>query len=259
MRTLETEALILRSVDFGESDRVLHLLVPELGRITAIAKGARRSVKRFGGTLDLFNRLRVQIALKRPGLMSRLDRARLVHSYSALRTHPARFAMGCYLLELLDRVAPEGGTERDMRRLFGFALSALSMLSERIPDERLRIILELRALDAAGLRPELRRCVRCGRELRAGAAPLDFHVPEGGPVCERCEGGREGTLLVHLGTLRALEQALHLELERLDRLVLSPQALEEARRLVGRFQRFHVGVELRSEPFLEGFLQAGPR
>jgi len=259
VRILETEALILRSVDFGESDRVLHLLVPEVGRIAAIAKGARRSVKRFGGTLDLFNRLRVQIALKRPGLMSRLDRARLIHSYAALRIDSIRFAMGCYLLELLDRVAPEGGTERDMRRLFAFALSALSMLSERTPDERLRIVLELRALDAAGLRPELRRCVRCGREPRPSGAPLAFHVPEGGPVCERCEGDRTGTLLVHLGTLRALDQALHLELDRLDRLVLSPQALEQARHLVGRFQRFHVGVDLRSEPFLDAFLQPAAR
>ncbi|GAG51712.1 unnamed protein product, partial [marine sediment metagenome] len=59
MAAIHTEALILRSVDFGESDRIVHLLVPEAGRLTAIAKGARRSFKRFPGTLDLFNHLRV--------------------------------------------------------------------------------------------------------------------------------------------------------------------------------------------------------
>ena len=47
MATFQTEALILRAVDFGESDRILHLLVPDMGRLTAIAKGARRSVRRF--------------------------------------------------------------------------------------------------------------------------------------------------------------------------------------------------------------------
>jgi len=58
-------------------------------------------------------------------------------------------------------------------------------------------------------------------------------------------------LPVHLGTLRALEQGLRLGVERADRLSLSPRALDEARRVVGRFERFHVGVELRSLRFLE--------
>jgi hypothetical protein len=59
---------------------------------------------------------------------------------------------------------------------------------------------------------------------------------------------------VQLGTLRSLEQGLHFELDQLHRLVMSPQALAEARGLVTRFQRFHVGVELRSERFLDQVL-----
>jgi hypothetical protein len=61
-------------------------------------------------------------------------------------------------------------------------------------------------------------------------------------------------LAVHLGTLRALELALSLDASRLDRLILPTHALAEARQVVGRFQRFHVGVELRSERFLEQML-----
>jgi len=56
---------------------------------------------------------------------------------------------------------------------------------------------------------------------------------------------------VQLGTLRALEQGLQLDLERLDRLILSPTALSEARQLVTRFERFHVGVDLQSRRFLD--------
>jgi hypothetical protein len=59
---------------------------------------------------------------------------------------------------------------------------------------------------------------------------------------------------VHVGTLRALDRALALDASRLDRLVLSARAIEEARSLVGRFQRFHVGVELRSQRFLDRML-----
>jgi recombinational DNA repair protein (RecF pathway) len=76
-------------------------------------------------------------------------------------------------------------------------------------------------------------------------------VAEGGPVCGACAVRLTGLLRVHLGTLRALEQSLRLDLGQLDRLVLPPNALAEARQLVSRFQRFHLGLELRSERFLE--------
>jgi DNA repair protein RecO (recombination protein O) len=253
--TLRTEALILRSVDFGESDRILHLLAPETGRLTVIAKGARRSVKRFAGTLDFFNHLRVQVERRRPRSMSRLEQAQLIRHFAPLREDPIRFALGSYLLELLDRLAPEGGNRDDMRRLFAHALAALEMVADHPPDLRTRVILELRVLDALGVRPELRHCVRCGRQAGADG-PVDFHVADGGPVCGACGATLAGLLRVHLGTLRALEQALALDAARLDRLVLPPLALEEACRLISRFQRFHLGVELASERFLDRMLPA---
>jgi DNA repair protein RecO (recombination protein O) len=254
VRGIETEALILRSVDFGESDRILHLLTPGSGRLTAIAKGARRSVRRFGGTLDLFNHLRVQVDFGRKTTMARLDQARLIGSFEPLRIDPGRFALGCYLLELFDRLAPEGGNRADMRRLFDFALDALKAIAIWEPNLRLRTLLELRALDALGLRPELRNCVRCG-EPAGRTAEVDFHVADGGAVCGVCAPRMEGLLRVHLGTLRALEQGLWLDFSRLDRLGIGGRSLDEAQQLISRFQRYHVGVELRSERFLDRILQ----
>jgi DNA repair protein RecO (recombination protein O) len=252
---VQTEALVLRSVDFGESDRVLHLLVRDTGRLTAMAKGARRSVRRFGGTLDLFNHLRVSIEHRRAATMARLNQAALIRSFTALRHNPARFALGCYLLELIGRLAPDGGVRSDMQRLFDFVLAALGTLTRQAPDARLRALLELRALDALGLRPELERCVRCGRRPDRGRV-LGFHVSDGGPVCDACGDRLHGLLPVHPGTLRALQQGLRFDLDQLERLVLPPRTLAEAQQLLARFQRFHLGLELRSEPFLDRVLEA---
>jgi DNA repair protein RecO (recombination protein O) len=250
--TLHTHALVLRSVDFGESDRILHLLTPHTGRLTVIAKGARRSVKRFGGTLDFFNRLAVQVERRRPSAMARLDHARLLGAFHGIREHPTRFALGCYLLELLDRLAPEGAVGPrggEMEHLFVFALEALRLVDRAEPDLRLRTLLELRALDALGLRPELTRCVRCAGPLDDGAE-VGFHVAEGGPVCPRCRPPDHTLLSLHKGTLRALDRSLSFEPAQLGRLALGEVALREARTLLSRFLRFHVGIELRSERFL---------
>jgi len=274
---VNAQALVLRVVDFGESDRIVHLLTPERGRLAAIAKGAKRSVRRFPGSLDVFNLLRVEIApVRRPGAMARLEQARLVGWYPGLRVSPGRFALGCYLVELLDRGAPEGGAET--AALFRFAREALALVEASPADRRLRVLLELRALDALGLRPELARCVRCGGEPlpsapparrarpggRGGGAPggsgapgagaspaVAFHVPEGGPLCPACALRAPAVLRVRPGTLRALEQALRLDLSRLGRLVLRGAALAEAGVLVERLVRFHVGLELRSAAFLD--------
>lgn len=252
MAALHTEAIVLRATDFGESDRIVQLLTPAAGRVTAIAKGARRSRRRFPGTLDLFHHLRVHVERPRRVAMSRLEGARLVSHFPGLRADPRRFALACVLVELLARLAPEEATGRDAARLFAFATDALGALDAQVPGPQSRVLLMLRALDAAGVRPELRRCVRCGREAE-GRDHVGFHVADGGPVCAGCERG-DALLPVRLGTLRALERGLALPLPSLDRLRLSPAALREAHELLARFQRFHLGIELRSERFLEKVL-----
>jgi len=251
--TLHTEALVLRAVAFGESDLIVHLLTPAVGRLPAIAKGARRSRRRFPGTLDLMNRLAVQVERRRPAALARLEGARLLHTYEAVRADAGRFALGCYLLELLDRLAPEGGAPGDLRRLFRFAEGALEWIDSEPPDARMRTLLELRALAALGLRPELLRCVRCGKAVEASATSIPFLIAEGGPACAACSAAQSlgAALPVHLGTLRALDSALHFSLSSMGRIALGGAALDEAARLVTRFLGFHVGVELQSRRILD--------
>jgi DNA repair protein RecO (recombination protein O) len=255
MSTLETQALVLRVVDFGESDRIAHLLTPATARLTVIAKGAKRSRKRFPGTLDLFHRLEVRVERRRPTSMARLEQARLLDAWTELRSHPRRFALACHLIELVDRLAPEGAGGRDAQALFDVTLAALHAASAREPDHRLRALLELRLLAAVGLRPELERCVRCGRDAIGGAGQIvAFHVGEGGVLCAACDRDAVATLAVHPGTLRALAQGLRLPLDRLDRLALGAAPTAEARALLERFLRFHVGLELRSQRVLDALL-----
>jgi DNA repair protein RecO (recombination protein O) len=252
-----TEAMVLRTTEFGEADLIVQLLTPERGRVAAMAKHARRSVKRFPGSLDLFNHVRVQLQPRRRAGMPLLERAVLLSPFLSLRADPRRYALGCYLTELLVRLSPEEGVGPEMVSVFDFALQSLRVIEACTPDVRVRVLLELRALDALGLRPELSSCVRCGRSV-TGPGAVAFHVADGGVLCDACTGGQELLLRVHLGTLRALEQGLRLPIAEIHRLNLPPRALAEAVQLVGRFQRYHVGVELRSERFLAETLPAVP-
>lgn len=257
MASLQGEAVVLRVVEFGESDRIVHLLTPEWGRVTAIAKGARRSRKRFAGTLDLFHRLRVQIERRRPTSMARLDHTRLLDSFGAIRADPVRFAIAAYLAELLDRLATEGGRAGDAAAVYRAAVATFHALTRLPADARTLVLLELRLLAVLGLQPELRHCVRCGDPIEREPR-VRFHIGEGGPLCPGCGSEAATAMPVQLGTLRALEHSLSFSLEHLDRLGrigLGTETLAEARALVHRFQRFHVGIELRSERVVASLLQ----
>jgi len=246
-------------VDYGESDRIVHLLTRDRGRLTAIAKGARRSRRRFPGTLDLFNHLQIEGSLRPRASMAFLVRARLVDAYLGLRSDPVRYALASFLAEMLDRLSPEGLQGPEAERLFVFAVESLGLVESIRPNATLRVLLELRVLDALGLRPELGRCVRCGREPGVdvdGEHPVSFFVPDGGIVCSACGLRLDGLLRLQLGTLRKLEQGLNLETAALADLELEPRTLAQAERLLFRFQRYHVGVELRSGRFLSEVLPA---
>ena len=254
MGRYRTEALLLRAVDFGESDRIVRMLTPHHGRLTAIAKGARRSVRRFPGSIDLFNHVVVRVEQRRPTSMPRLEEARLRTPFLGLRRDFRRFALACTLFELLDRLAPEGGQPGDARRLFAFASESLRWLEGEQPDARARVLLELRAFAALGLRPELRRCVECGRDV--DEPRVAFHVPDGGVLCGACRARREGWMSLGLGTLRLLERGLEFPLDHIARLRFPQGSLAEATQLVERFGRFHLGIELRSEPILARALES---
>lgn len=257
MASIACEAVLLRAVEFGESDLVVHLLTADRGRLTAIAKSARKSLRRFPGTLDLFNRLAIEGRTRPRGGMGFLERARLVEPHLGLRRDPARYALASFVVELLDRLSPESMETAESRPLFALASGSLALLEHARPTPSLRILLELRVLDALGLRPELSRCVRCGREPGdqvPDAHGVNFHVPDGGLVCSACARGQEGLVPIALGTLRALAAGLVVPVEGLADHALPAGGVREAARLAFRFQRFHVGVELRSERFLDEVL-----
>ena len=259
---LKSEAILLRAVDFGESDRIVHLLTPRTGRLTAIAKGARRSVKRFAGTLDLCNLLRVQVEQRRRSSMARLDQATLVHPYLGLRAQPVRFALACTLIEVVDRMAPEGGARDDLAAhlptLRGWRCGWSRPQAGDSRRSACATLLELRDSRRAG--PSTRALASASRAANrrrpAGVTSCASASPTAASCVERARcawSGAEGLLSLHLGTLRRRSSGRSRS-RSMDspRLAIPPAALVEAQHVVARFQRFHVGIELRSERVLDG-------
>jgi DNA repair protein RecO (recombination protein O) len=179
-RPLKTDAIVLRSIRYGEADRVLHLYTPGLGRIAAIAKGARRSRSRFGARLEPFFHVRVVLHEGRSELHT-VTSADTIAAHGSLRDHAETLDAAARACDAVSRLfeTPEPHPE-----VFNLLLAELALLSadpaHASPANGLAFRLKL--LLAAGIVPQLGACAVCGARERLRG----FSAAAGGVVCDSC-------------------------------------------------------------------------
>ena len=239
-----TRALVLRSYDQRESDRIVHLYTEQLGRVSVVAKGARRSKKRFPGKLESLTVLNARIVEPRRGAIARLEGATLVEPFEGLVQPLGRYAIACQFCELLDRLAAEREASAE---LFEFAMGVLGVLRSDPPDRLLALLLLVKTISRLGYRPQLASCAMCDEPIAARDA-AGFEPRHGGALCPNCRVG--GGLMTPGGLLLGLERGLRSPLRGRAELNLGPDAVRRLELLTDRFFRFHIGIELRSTAFL---------
>jgi DNA repair protein RecO (recombination protein O) len=179
----KTEAIVLRSIRFGEADRILHLYSEDRGRLGAIAKGVRRVKSRMGGRLEPFSRVKLILREGRGDLCT-VTGADTVDAHAALRERRQsleRATQACdAVLRLLDSEEPN-------RPAYNLLARELQLLDTQ-PDAATRaqaLAFRMKLLLAAGFAPELAACAACGEREHIGA----FSAAAGGVVCPGCEAG----------------------------------------------------------------------
>lgn len=179
MTEVRTPAVVLGTSALGESDLMVVLLTPDLGKVRAAAKHARKSKRRFAGGLPAGALGEASLARRREGAMWRLDGFRSVAEVSGLGRDLSRFAYVGYLCELTDVLVVE--PEPDARR-FAALSEAIGETLRAEPRPAVMRRFELRLLDSLGLLPALHRCCVCGVQ-DLGPEEIAFDPGRGGALC----------------------------------------------------------------------------
>src|SRR5919201_37646 len=200
-RAYKTEAVVLRSLRFGEADRVLHLYTLERGRIGALAKGIRKTKSRFGGRLEPLGH--VELLLHQgSGELHTVTGVELVRSHHASREDPYRLAVGLVGAEAMLRLFTE---QEANERAFVALTRFLDLLDDAPaglrPDlDPLGLSFQLKLLWLSGYHPHLGSCAECGSD-----GPLvAYSARAGGTVCAGCNAGALALSAAGLGGLEAL-------------------------------------------------------
>lgn len=241
-----TEAVVLSSMDFGESDKIITFYTISFGKLKGIAKGAKRSKKRFGINLEPFSLVRLHFFEKKEDSLVRVSACDLINPFQGIRDDFFKIAYGSYMIEVVEKLAPE--RERHPE-LFTLLTDFLGILEARGVIEDLLRVFEVRLLDDLGLRPHLSDCVICHTPFNSGTK-VRFSPEKGGALCNRCVKGLS-TIPVSIGTLKTLEMAIKIESLKIPRLIFSREVRDESREILRGFIRFHTGRELKSLEFIE--------
>jgi len=239
---LQGPAYILRAWDFGESDLLVSFLEQDRGKRRGVAKGAKKSRKRFGGLLAPLVRVQLEY-VERPGQpLVRLEGCSLIQVHGRLSADLGKLLVACCLREILERVLPDGEGGGDFFLLLHETLARLDR--EETPGCQLWIFL-LRTLALLGLTPQLGQCIHCRRPL-APVGLFGFSIALGGPVCGVCIHRGTSTDRVHAETLRLMRQWLSVPCTDPIPSVVPGRVLSEASVLIERFYLHHVAKEFRS-------------
>lgn len=178
--------MVLRSLRYGEADRILHAFTLDHGRIGAIAKGVRRTKSRFGGRLEPLTRVRLELHLSRSGDLHTVTGADVVDPYRRLRGDGPALDAAARACDAAGRLFDTPEPHPEVFNLLCNELAWLDRSAGAIDPAHLlanQLAFRMKLLLAAGIAPQLSACATCGeREGLQG-----FSGAAGGVVCGSCE------------------------------------------------------------------------
>jgi DNA repair protein RecO (recombination protein O) len=232
---LKTEGVVLRSLRYGEADRILHVFTPHRGRVSAIAKGARRTRSRFGARLEPFFRVRLVLHEGRSDLLT-VTSVETVAAHARLREDARALDQAARACDAVGRLFDVGDPHPAVFHLLANELALLDAAPD-VAGPANGLAFRLKLLVAAGLAPQLTACATCGEPDHL----VGFSGAAGGVVCSACEAAAfplapEAHAFLCAALARPLAEAPP----------GSELALRQAERAIGETVEHHAGVRLRS-------------
>jgi DNA repair protein RecO (recombination protein O) len=246
-----TPAIVLRTWPFGESDKIVSFLTESHGKLIGIAKGAKRSRKRFVNSLEPFSLVNLRFQDRVHSNLVFILASDLTLGFKHLSASLEKIFLASYLVEITEGLV---GEREENRLVFRHLKDSLIHLENQPMSLSFLTFFELKLLELTGYQPLLDGCRRCGRERRdPSATRWHFSARDGGILCDPCSRLRREIFPLSAATLEIL---MNLQEEKnLIACDISPAMAisKEIRSAVRRFIEYHMEREIKSAVFLNQF------
>lgn len=243
-RLYRTTGIVLRRRDFDEADRLLTVLSRDRGKLSLLAKGARKITSRKAPHVDLFRQ--VDLLVHQGRNFGIISQAESVHCFNAVCEDLTRLAAAHYLAELTDAFVAEGDEAEGVYHLL---LATLRWLDEGGDPRVAQRYFEMHLLDLAGYRPQLYRCLGCDRWLEETVNR--FEAAAGGMFCPECGAPSGNGRQVSVGAQKVLRFLQRSEPEQCRRLALAAPLHDELESLLTAYLRHTLDRAPKSTRFIQ--------
>lgn len=242
---LNDDAIVLRTADFSETSMVVTFYTRENGKISCLAKGARRLKNPFDTALDAMNICRILFYPKNSDVLQLVTEAKLTDRFRVDST-VAVYA-GFHVVQLLNHFTENFDPQSELFDLTKIILNDIVSLDslckaaslENPPEILSRCLFhyELRLLRLVGLAPSFHECVSCSQkvEVRRGAKRIAFGMADGGVLCPNCRPGKKSVVSLSPEALGAFQLLASSDDRYWKRLQLSQKTLGEIRGVWNQF------------------------
>ncbi|MFW0859767.1 MAG: DNA repair protein RecO [Dehalococcoidia bacterium] len=246
----KTEAIVLKHADLGEADRILTLYTPNMGKLKALVRGARRSRSKLGGHVEPITHC--SLVLARGRSLDTVTQSQTIESFLSIRNDLWLTARALYLIELADVFTPERSENYSVYKLL---LDALHELGKVRRFELLFRYFEIQLLGHVGYQPQLRDCLNCRSSLR----PVEnFFSPSGGGVlCPNCAHTEPVVQPISVNALKVMRLLQRGDYATASRLRLVPELSRELERIVQGYIRYLLEREIKATGFLDRLRREG--
>ncbi|MFD0682658.1 MULTISPECIES: DNA repair protein RecO [unclassified Paenibacillus] len=236
------QGIVIRSMDYGENNKIITLFTREIGKVAVIVRGAKKVKSRYSSVAQLFTC--GDYLFFKSGQLGTLNHADIIESNHHLREELYKTSYASYIAELTDRML---GDQEANVFLYEQLLAAYQGLDS---DKDMQIIVhiyEMKIWMQSGYQPELDECVSC----RSSSGEMRFSAGMGGILCERCRTKDPKALPLSAGTLKLIRLFARMDIRRLGQIDVKPETKESLKKLMRSYFDTHIGLVLKSRNFLD--------
>jgi DNA repair protein RecO (recombination protein O) len=243
---IKVEAIVLRTIDYGETHKILTLYSAQMGKIAALARGAKKPKSEMAAVSQPFTYGAFLLYIGERQGMGTVSQAEVIDSFRAIREDLIKAAYASYIVELTDRFTAE---REPSPAVFLLLYTMLHYLTEEDKDPEVLVrLFETKMLDIAGIRPELYHCAHCFKPLQQS---IRFSILHGGPLCSDCHPHDERAVWMKPVTLKLMQTFQEMDVRRLGQTRVGDDVKRQLNKILRQYLDEYGGVQLRSRAFLD--------
>ena len=244
-----TEALVVRISNFGESDRLINLITPKNGLVRGIAKGAKKQNSRIGGHIDLLKFIKLSVKTNKS--LCTFNQAETLNSFNGFKNNLSKMSRGIYMGEIAEKFSVEWGENKN---LFNLLVQSLSLLEKTTDYELITRWYEIQLLRISGFAPELNICVESGKKIDPGNHL--FSSDKGG-IVDISSKPSDGNPLIPapINTIKLLKFISNNQWNNVCKVKVDNKTLDNTKRILKDYIRYTLGNSPKSEYFMDEIIQ----